>query len=247
LRKFFYSWYWLEMIEPGCVRPAAFKIEGIVPLEVFLNGTRNYVQGSQILARTAELIRPGFGPLNLTEFVFKRTSINLIGVRLDDSASNEPQRGASPIGDALFQSDQMAIHATFVELSAAAPKADLPETVALKLKSGGTGGNGCFAFHGAFSFEDALRTVVQAVKKLHETLTQDARDIWLTGMRAAAIPIDKGFRDANGQIEVELVRLMQSPPQYQTLNKVTITGGKSGLAPFFVTFALRSDRGVNVH
>jgi hypothetical protein len=234
------------MIEPGCVRPAA-SIEGIVPLEVFLNGTRNYVQGSQILARTAELIRPGFGPLNLTEFAFKHTSTSLIGVWLDDSASNELQRSASPIGNALFQSDQTAIRVAFVELSTAAPKADLPETVTLKLESGGTGGNGCFAFRGAFSFEDALRTIVQAVKKLHETLAPDAHNIWLTGMRAAAIPIDKGFRDADGQIEVELVRLMKSPPQYQTLNKVAITGGKSGLAPFFVTFALRSDRGVDVH
>ena len=231
------------MIEPGCVRLAASEIQGIVPLDVFLNGTRNYVQGSQILARTAELVRPFFGQLNLTEFAFKRTSINLIGVWLtDDSAADEPQRIAPTIGDALFQLDQKSIRAKFVELPAAAPKADLPETVTLKLKSGGTGGNGCFAFCGALSFEDALRTIVQAVKKLHEALARDARDIWLTGMRAAAIPIDKGFCDADGEIAVELVRLMRSPPQYQSLSKVTITG----LTPFFVTFALRSDRGVDV-
>ena len=87
--------------------------------------------------------------------------------------------------------------------------------------------------------------MVQAVKKLHEALAQDARDIWLTGMRTATIPVDKGFANADGEIEVELVRLMRSPPQYQTLNKVTITG--STMAPFFVTFALRSDRGVDVH
>jgi hypothetical protein len=236
------------MIEPGCVRPAASEIEGIVPLDVFLNGTRNYVQGSQILARTAELMRPVFGSLNLTEFTFKRTSINLVGVSLaDDSAANVPQSTAPPIGDALFKSDQKPIRAKFVELPAAAPKADLPETVTLKLESGGTAGNGCFAFRGAVSFEDALRTIVQAVKKLHEALAQDARDIWLTGMRAAAIPIDKGFQDADGEIAVELVRLMRSPPQYQTLNKVTISERDGGLAPFFVTFALRSDRGVHVH
>lgn len=148
------------------------------------------------------------------------------------------------VGDALFQSDNTSIGAKFVELSAAAPKANVPETVALNLEDGGAQGNGCFAFRGVHSFEEALRTIVQAVKKLHESLAQDARDIWLTGMRGATIPIDKGFADADGEIEVELVRLMRSPPRYQTLNKVTITGGRRTLSPFFVTFALHSDRGV---
>ena len=236
------------MIERGCVRPVASKIEGLLPLDVFLNGKRNYVQGSQILARTAELAQSNFGPtLNLTEFTFKNITINLVGVWLaEDSAANEPQGIAPTVGDALFQSDRTSIRAKFVELPATAPKADVPETVTLKLESGGAGGNGRLRFYGALSFEDALRMIVQAVKKLHEALAQDAQDIWLTGMRAAKIPIDKGFPDTDGEIEVELVRLMRSPPQYQTLNKVTITGGGSAMAPFFVTFALRSDRGLDV-
>jgi hypothetical protein len=237
------------MIERGCVKPIASEIEGLLPLDVFLNGKRNYVQGSQILARTGELILSNFGSgPKLTEFAFKSTTLNLVGVWLaEENAADEQQGTGHTIGDALFQSDKSSIRAKFVELSAAAPKADVPETVALKLKSGGAGGNGRFAFRGASSFEDALRTIVQAVKRLHEDLAQDARDIWLTGMRAAMIPIDRGFADSDGEIGVELVRLMRSPPQYQTLNKVTITGGDGGLAPFFVTFALRSDRGVDVH
>ena len=143
------------MIERGCVRPVAAEIGGLVPLDVFLNGKRNYVQGSQILARTAELVQSNFGPrVNLTEFTFKRTTLNLVGVWLaNDSAANEPQWPAPALGDALFQSDNRSIRAKFVELSAAAPKADLPETITLKLQSGGVGGNGCFAFRGAVSFE----------------------------------------------------------------------------------------------
>jgi hypothetical protein len=237
------------MIECGCVMAVAAEIEDILPLNVFLNGTRNYVQGSQILARTAEIIQPTPGhALALTEFAFKHTTINLVGVSLADARlSAEDQIAAPVLGEALFASAQSSIRARFVELSASAPRADLPETVTLKLESGGTKGNGRFKFSGAFSFEDALRTIVQAVKKLHEALAEDAGDIWLTGMRAAAIPIDTGFPDKVGEIVVELVRLMRTPPQYQTLNRVTIAADGASLASFFVTFALRSDRGVDVH
>ena len=71
----------------------------MVPLDVFLNGTRNHVQASQILARTVEFIRPVFGPLNLTEFAFKRTTINLVGVWLaDDSVADEPN-GLRPLSE----------------------------------------------------------------------------------------------------------------------------------------------------
>lgn len=79
------------MIERGCVRPVAAEIEGLLPLDMFLNGKRNYVQGSQILARTAELVLSTFGsPLNLTEFAFKHTTTKLVGVSLiEDSATTE--------------------------------------------------------------------------------------------------------------------------------------------------------------
>jgi hypothetical protein len=223
----------------------ASEIQGVHALDVFLNGKRNYVQGSQILARTAEIIQGRYGAgLCLREFAFKHTTVKLVGVHFGEG---EQDMSASRIGEATFGAASNGIRTGYFELSELAPKADIPESIVLNLKSGGTGGSGCFQYAGALTFEDALRVVVQAIKTLHQALAPDAYDIWLTGMRGGAIPLDRGFSAEMGEIEVEMLRLMGSPPQYQTLNRVTVRSQGSALAPFAVTFALRSDRGVNVH
>lgn len=220
-------------------------IQRLSALDVFLNGNRNYVQGTQILARTAELIQlMSRDAFSLSEFAFKQTTLNLVGVSLSEQA---PESDEPAIGAAIFTSARSRLYARFVDLDTPAPRANVPETIALCLIAGGADGNGRFSFAAASSFEDSLRIIVQSVKTLHGAFAEDAHDIWLTGMRNAAIPIREGFASADGEIEIALMRIMRSPPQYQTLSRIAIVVGAKDLQTFFVTFALRSDRGLSVH
>jgi hypothetical protein len=144
-------------------------IQGLSALDVFLNGNRNYVQGTQILARTAELIQLMSGDaFSLSEFAFKQMTLNLVGVSLSEQ---EPESDEPAIGAAIFTSARSRLYARFVDLGTRAPRANVPETIALCLIAGGADGNGRFSFAAASSFEDGLKIQIVSMLGLGEALS----------------------------------------------------------------------------
>jgi hypothetical protein len=226
------------MQSPDICRSEALEIP------IFLNGDRNYVQASQIISRTAEIMeRQQPSEFQLQDFAFKRITANKIAVSFHPTHANS---GTNLIGHANFSSSTQPIVAHFHDLGAPAENKSLPEQIKLKLRSSQRIGCGNFFFQDAFSFEDALIVVVQSIKKLHLSLADDAHDIFITAMRGAKLSLNRTFSASSGEINIDMLRLMNNCPQFQTLSRVTITAGRKRMTPFVVMFAFRSNANIHV-
>jgi len=213
-------------------------------LPVFLNGDRNYVQASQVISRTAEILeqkRPA--EFQLQDFAFRRITTNKIAVSFH---SEHIGPAADIVGEANFSSPAQPVIARFHDLDEAAENRNLPETIKLEWLSSKRLGCGDFSFQHAFSFEDALICVVQSIKKLQLSLADDVHDVFITAMRGAKLSLSQAFAAPSGEISIHMLRLMGNSPQFQTLSKVTITAGQKRMPSFAVMFAFRSNATIHV-
>lgn len=212
-------------------------------IPVFLRGDRNYVQATQMLARTAEHIEQEWGPsFTLKNCSFKKITSNQVDVAF---LAGEVPASTHAIGSAIFASSKHAITAEFLETKELADRMALPEqsTVGPAL----TPESNSFPFAGAHTFEGKLAVIVQALKRFHSGLAQDADELWFTGLRGAAIDIGSGFTEPTGQIRIELLRILGATPRFQTLSMVHVTAAGSPITPFPCTFALRSEFPIHVN
>ena len=189
-------------------------------LEVGLRGTRDYVQGSQILARTAEIVARDHPDAALVSAKFTR--ITLRGVELVLGAGDAPS-GGEEIGRGQYQVGGDRLQARWFEVPGPeAPRIDDVPGATSGLAPDGAGGGGAdFAIAG--TFESYLAAVIECVKALHAGRAERVSDIWFTALVGARLPVAPTY-PAAGSLAVELKVERMVEGRLQTLSVVETTG-----------------------
>lgn len=156
-------------------------------LDVGLRGTRDYIQGSQILSRTSELLAAeADAPIALVSAKFTRITEQGVQVALaaDDAVAGEE------IGSAQYDEGGTRRVVRFVEVPGpTAPRIDDVDKVTSGLEVAADGSAAC-AFAIAGTFESYLVAVIEFVKAAHATRAEGVRDIWFTALMGARLPLE---------------------------------------------------------
>ncbi len=208
------------------------------PLDVVLNGSRGYVQGTQMLARAAEVIAPG-KPVILRQAAFHSITDRLVSLIRADDADSLPEQ---TLGRAVFEgTDGQLITVVFVEGAATAPRADIPPGCTWTRLDADRDNplDADFALSGLTTGEDFLNALIQSLKDLHQSLKDDVSDVWFTGLRKAAIPLPD-FPEPEGRLEIRAERLMGRDEAFQSIQRITFEGAAGTRLDAAVTFAFKS-------
>jgi hypothetical protein len=218
--------------------------QGKNSLDVFLRGERDYVQGTQIIARVSEVLTPQ--PHIFRQAEFHRKTVNLVACKPDGTAGI-----SDDLGRVYFQSGSNPELKSFAlsELSAIAPRVDLPISVLIVRRSGPVfgpdSGNAdapdctVWDWSGVSDFEDMLNAIVQIIRAEHSVRWPECSDIWLTGFRRCNLPVAKPACD-EGSFELFLGRRLAGSRvgSFQTIWKFNLPDlGLSGTSTF--TFMLK--------
>ena len=208
------------------------------PLGVFLNGSRTYVQGTQILARSAEAVfEDGSGLLR--QATFHSITDRLVTLTPADQAADLP---AAPLGRAVYEDAQgNALSVVWHAQDGAAPRADRPLSCTWRRQDQGQAHplSARFALAGLTSGEDYLNALIQAIKGLHDALAEDVHDIWFTGLRRADIPMGP-FPASSGTLTITGDRLMGRDGAFQSIQRTCFEDGTGLSINGVVTFAFKS-------
>jgi len=189
-------------------------------LEVGLRGTRDYVQGSQILARTAEIVAADHPDAVLVSAKFTRITrqgvVAAFGADAAEGAGEEIGRGRFDLGGERLEvrwHERPGPEAPRID--------DVPGSTSGLAPDGEGGGTCAFAIGG--SFESYLAAVIEFVKALHAGRGERVTDIWFTALMGARLPVGDAY-PATGALtataEVERV----AHGRLQTLSLVDTTG-----------------------
>jgi hypothetical protein len=177
-----------------------------------LVGDRSYVQGSQMLARAAEMLSEATGErASLRDCGFHHLAAADVEVDLiaDDPAT------AGYFGHASFAcpggSHTFGFRSTDTPVQRTEDQADW----GLQPSVAPSGLSGEFAFDGVTDFESLLEVVIAGVKTMHSGLAQDVTDIWFTGCRKSDLPVYPPGR--SGRLLVRPIRIMGRNGRFQTL------------------------------
>lgn len=202
-------------------------------LPVALRGTRDYVQGSQILARTAELVTAESSGASLQMAKFTRITDAGVEVALDDGEGD-----GSEIGTARFTTSTGSRTARFFEIPGdpAPTIEDVPHSTAdLRADPGGSGG--C-TYGIAGDFESYLAAVIEFVKAVHAVRADGVSDIWFTALAGAALPLEPVYATGGAlTLEPKVERMVGD--RLQTLGVLTTEADGDGVAPppFQISFS----------
>lgn len=217
----------------------------MIPLPVFLNGTRDYVQGTQILARAAEALPEEH--LTLHTAAFHRQTVNGVGMLLTPP---EDSSRTDVLGTAQFHtSGEERREVTFVELADTAPRKTLPPTCKFTMQPGSQRNSlsADFAVTAISCPEDFLIAVIQTIKGLHQDLPGGVCDVWFSGLRAGNIPVQGTFPVTEGILEINYNRLMIRAGIYQSSQAVVFKDhAGTAMAKAMITFAFKSENPVHV-
>jgi hypothetical protein len=208
-------------------------VSKVVPLEVCLNDGRAYVQGSQMVFRAAEVLATG-GDLRLRGAEFHAITNRRVGLRLGS-------RRTEDLGEILFEGREGAVRAAFVALEERAPPGSLNPAVTVASSIDADTRSAVIRFDGAGDLRQLLDLAVQATKRLHLELSPDARDVWMTGLRRADLPLLwKGT--ASGSLSVQVLRRLVASGRVQSVNSVALDlDGNKDVKAFVLTFAHRQE------
>lgn len=203
-------------------------------LDVFLREDRNYVQGTQIISRIADLLDGDDWALRQAEF--RRLSIGLLKVAEVDGPQSD-----DAIGSVQFVRSTTGEARTFavLERQEAAPR--MQDGMVISVERSGKSAvsaetdEAVWTYSNVCGFEDVLNAIVQAIKAEHKLLWPGASDIWLTGLRNLGLPV-KAHRGSLGSISLVLWRKLQGSSNVQTFWQVRLP--ESDLAGM-VSFAYR--------
>lgn len=201
-------------------------------LDVGLRGTRDYIQGSQILSRTGELVQAASdAPVLLVSAKF--TQITELGVRValdaaDTDAGNE-------IGKAQYEANGDRQTVRFFEVAGpTAHRIDDVAKVTSDLAVDADYHASCsFAIEG--SFESYLVAVIEFVKAAHAKRGEDVVDIWFTALMGAQLPLTSTYPTSGTlQLTPKIERIVDG--RLQTLGLVA-TEGPGAPPPFQICFS----------
>lgn len=205
--------------------------ESTFNLDVFLRGDRDYVQGTQIVSRVAELLGDGEWILDAAQFT--RLSTRML---LADDSSAAAMAGV--IARVQF-ADPTGKNRSFALTEGAepAPRRAQPMPIAVTRQSERSGTDkAIWDYSGVSGFEDMANVIVQAIKAEHGERWPGCHDVWLTGFRRLGLPVAGRFPDA-GRIALTLYRQLGEHGLFQTIWQVALPDiGLEGM----VTFAFRA-------
>jgi len=212
------------------------------PLPVVLNGTRNYVQGSQIASHAIQHMRE-YDARHLLSISFHKITDRL--VNLSDTPDIEKEKN---LGEVTVQTgDGQKKRVYLVAQSKIAPRKAHPKRVRYETLRRQAPLDAVFAVDNVVLLEDFFDALVQSVKQLHEDLANDVEDVWFTGLRGTSFPLQPDALAASGTLTVDYKRILQSGDRWQTLmgfsfsnkaNENVLAGG--------LTFAFKSRTKPNV-
>ena len=178
---------------------------------MFLRGDRNYVQGTQIVARAADSLPDGDWALSSAKFA--QITANLV------TFHDGPREDA--IGTILFASSDKTSHeVSVVDTQTPAPRRDDAMPVQCHSVPSAQDGDTEYAFSEAGSFEDILNAFVIAIKAEHVQRYEGARDIWFTGLRGGDLSVSAPPQ--SGKLSLTLMRQLAGDTAYQTLWRATM-------------------------
>ncbi len=205
----------------------------IETLTVALRGTRDYVQGSQILARTAELIAAASDtPATLVTAKFTQITDRGVIVALADTDAPD----GVEIGRAQFVNGAERQTVRYFEV--AGPQAPWIEDVA-KVTTGlvaATDGTGQADFAIAGTFESYLVAIIECVKAVHDRRGDQVSDIWFTALMGARLPIASVY-PTTGVLRVtpKIERMVDG--RLQTLSLLETESATGAPPPFQICFS----------
>jgi hypothetical protein len=212
-------------------------------IEVYLNGDRDYIQGSQILARSAVLVNNRYPGSCLISAGFNHiTKHNVIAIISPGNETTNNEKTGHEIGRAQFVCGQINIPVSFYETREQANRCDLLQRVILKpVDNPKTTDNiARFVYSNVHSFEDCLDMIVQSAKMHHIRSTPDIYDVWFTGIRGCMIPAMPDEDTISGVIDIEIVRSTSKQLQWQTISRIEIRAENGNVYRAVVSFAYKS-------
>lgn len=192
---------------------------------VFLRGDRNYVQGTQMIARAAEL---------LTGWTFCQSRFDRITDAKIQISFQKPDDRLIGSCTHAFGADKREVFFSCID--------EMAERVDEKMRPqlSGDGERGHFTFANASSFEDLLNVLVQSVKTSHQQIGSNLSDIWLSGMRNFLIPHDCCTKTQRGTVETKLLRVLRTSSAHQSLWQVKLSSQYNLSFDGIITFAFKS-------
>lgn len=214
-------------------------------LDLTLNGARDYVQGSQILAQTARKLSV-YGVRTLRQATFSKITDRLV---LMDVLEHNAVLPDNTIGTALFDGDtEKPIRVAWRETDRPAPRVDLP----LRCHWEYRGGNHFNPLNAEFLLSrmrdpsDFLDGLIQTIKLCHSALSNDVYDIWFTGMRRANIQVNE-FPTSEGLLTIKCDRIIGKDNAYQSLQHAKLTNRNDSILEAFVSFSFKSKEFENIY
>lgn len=215
-------------------------------LDVFLRGDRNYVQGSQVLARSLDLLEAALPAgsvawsLNSAKFEYiTRGAVYAVEGQVDAPLSKK-------IGVATFSRKNQRIKLTYVtdESSPVVHRADKVSPILNFTILSGTGAllacRGSVLFDG--SAESILEGIIAIVKRLHQSRGPGISDVWFTALKNASIAAhcDRICEEVFIDVEQRVSRLVGD--RFQTLSVVTVRSTSEIVIPEFqISFSYKAD------
>lgn len=177
-------------------------------LEVFLRGERDYVQGTQMIARVADAASLEGGVFQQAEF--HRKTLNRVALDVDGAATPE-----DTVAKVHFQAQGQAGLQSYslCELPDQATRRDIPLPIAVARQSGPDASfadatdASIWQWRDAQGFEDVLNAIVQIIRGEHSVRWPGSRDVWLTGFRRLNLPVAPAKASA-GTMQLKLWRRM---------------------------------------
>jgi hypothetical protein len=212
-----------------------------VELDVFLRGSRSYVQGTQLIARASEIVA-GSGT-RLRQAMFTSITARRVNLcRLEDCPDQA--------GIGLLQFDTAGVISTYrlMEIPFAARRKDVDMGVRIEPQGITESLTGRYRFEHRGTLEGFLNVLVQSIKSLHENVSPVPRDIWFSGMRGFDLPTI-GFQfPQTGLVDILKRRISRKDNQYQSLVEAIVLdeqGNEIGRGLF--NFAFKADEIIDVN
>lgn len=203
----------------------------IQPLNVYIRGTRDYVQGSQILGRTAELVGTDDSALLVSAKFTQITERGVLAV-FDDADVG----GALEIGRAQFVTATGRQTVRFCEVAGdKAPPIDDVARVTANFETDGKG-SGSTTFAIAGTFESYLVALIEFVKAVHAQRADRVTDIWFTALMGARLPLGASYPVAGTlRLTPKIERIVDG--RLQTLSLVDTQADDHAPPPFQICFS----------
>ncbi len=205
-------------------------------LEVYLRGSRTYVQGSQILGRTGEWLQSGTNTGQLCLIAAKFLKITDCGVvavanpEIDGLAANW-------IGEARYDGADGVQTVRFQEVGGEpAPRIqDAPSRIKDFTCDGRLAGSATYLIDG--THESCIAAIIEIVKRLHAHIDRDVQDIWFTGLASVRLPLSAPYQ-SEATISVRPLLERAQEGRLLTLSRIDF-GASAAITPFNIGFSCR--------